>query len=78
LVNDLVFAAARQDRATAATILAAGLELFPWSSSLLTRRADSEAAAGDRAAAIASYRAALQADPFNQLATVQLRKLETQ
>jgi hypothetical protein len=76
-VNDAVITAARQDRATAAALLAAGLELFPWSSALLTRRAEGEAAAGNGAAAIASYRAALEADPFNQVAAVQLRKLQT-
>jgi hypothetical protein len=52
-----------------------GLELFPGNSQLLTRRAEGEAAAGNTAAAIESYRAAVKADPFNQVAGVQLRKL---
>jgi len=75
IVNDLVLAAARQDRALASTVLAAGLELFPKSSALLTRRAELEVASGNKPQAIASYRAAIDADPFNQVAAVQLRKL---
>jgi pimeloyl-ACP methyl ester carboxylesterase len=75
IVNDFVLAAARQDRPLASAVLAAGLELFPKSSVLLTRRAEGEAAAGNKPTAIASYRAAIDADPFNQVASAQLRKL---
>jgi pimeloyl-ACP methyl ester carboxylesterase len=75
-VNDLVIAFARQDRAVAGAFLVAGLELFPGNSQLLTRRAEGEAAAGNTAAAIESYRAAIKADAFNQVAGVQLRRLE--
>ena len=75
IVDDFVLAAARQDRARASAVLVAGLELFPRSSALLTRRAELEAASGNKPQAIASYRAAVDADPFNQVAAVQLRKL---
>jgi pimeloyl-ACP methyl ester carboxylesterase len=75
IVNDFVLAAARQDRALASAVVGAGLELFPKSSALLTRRAELELAAGDKPHAISSYRAAIDADPFNQVAAVQLRKL---
>jgi hypothetical protein len=50
IVNDLVLAAARQDRALASAVLAAGLELFPKSSALLTRRAELEVASGKQTA----------------------------
>ena len=75
-INDVVIAFARQDRAVAGAFLGAGLELFPGHSQLLTRRAEGEAAAGNTAAAIESYRAAIKADSFNQVAAVQLRRLE--
>jgi pimeloyl-ACP methyl ester carboxylesterase len=75
IVNDFVLAAARQDRALASAVLAAGLEVFPRSSALLTRRAEAELAAGNKTQAIESYRVAIDADPFNQVAAVQLRRL---
>ncbi len=75
LVNEIVLSAMRQDRAMAAQVLAVGLELFPWSSPLITRRAEAEVASGNRMAALASYRAAVAADPFNQVAEVQIRRL---
>jgi hypothetical protein len=75
IINDFVLAATRQDRALASAVVGAGLELFPKSSQLLTRRAELEAAAGNKSQAIASYRVAVDADPFNQVAAVQLRKL---
>jgi pimeloyl-ACP methyl ester carboxylesterase len=76
LINDLVIATVRQDRARGASLLAVGLELFPNSSPLLTRRAELEVATGNVPTAIVSYRAALSADPFNQTASVALQRLE--
>jgi hypothetical protein len=75
-VNNLVTALARSDAQAATAILNVGLELFPWSSPLLTRKAQAAAAAGDRTSAIAAYRAAIDEDPFNQVAVVELRKLQ--
>ncbi|MBA2708519.1 MAG: tetratricopeptide repeat protein [Gemmatimonadaceae bacterium] len=56
-------------------ILETGLQLFPNSSALLTRLAEVELAKGDKAAAVAAFRRALTADPFNQYAGLQFKKL---
>ena len=56
-------------------VLQVGLELFPKNSSLLTRLAEVHAARGEKDQAIAAYRRAVEADPFNRAAAVQLQKL---
>ena len=71
------FALQRQDRKPeeAFAVLQTGVELFPRNSFLLTRLAEVHAARGERDQAIAAYRRALEADPFNRVAAVQLQKL---
>ncbi len=75
VVSGVFQALATQAKAAAVAFLEAGLQLFPNSSALLTRLAEVELAKGDKAAAVAAFRRALTADPFNQYAGVQLKKL---
>lgn len=78
VVSGLFQSLVSQDRQVAATLLGVGLELFPTNSFLLTRMAEVEVAKGNNAAAIAAYKRAIAADPFNRAAAVQLGKLEAQ
>jgi pimeloyl-ACP methyl ester carboxylesterase len=67
----------RQDRKPeeALAVLQVGVELFPRNSFLLTRLGEVHAARNETDLAIAAYRRALEADPFNRVAAVQLQKL---
>ncbi|HVF41282.1 MAG TPA: alpha/beta fold hydrolase [Gemmatimonadaceae bacterium] len=75
VVSGLFQALATQARDAAIAVLRAGLELFPANSFLLTRLAEAETVLGNKPAAIDAYRKAVAADPFNQGAAVQLRRL---
>jgi tetratricopeptide (TPR) repeat protein len=59
----------------ALAVLQVGVELFPRNSFLLTRLGEVYAARNERNLAIAAYRRALDADPFNRVAAVQLQRL---
>ncbi len=78
VVSGLVQSLVTQNREAAAAVLGAGLELFPANTFLLSRLAEVEIAKGDKSAAIAAYKRAVAADPFNRAAAVQLAKLESQ
>ena len=77
VVGNAFLALQRGDRKPeeAFAVLQVGLELFPKSSFLLTRLAEVHAARGEKDQAIAAYRRAVEADPFNRAAAVQLQKL---
>jgi tetratricopeptide (TPR) repeat protein len=72
-----LFLALQRERKSdeALAVIRTGVDLFPRSSVLWTRLADAHAARGEKDAAIAAYRRALEADPFNRVAAVQLEKL---
>jgi len=77
VVGNTFLALLRGDRKPeeAFAVLQVGLELFPRNSFLLTRLAEVHAGRGEKEQAMAAYRRALEADPFNRVAAVQLQKL---
>ena len=77
VVGNAFLALQRGDRKPeeAFAVLQVGVELFPANSFLLTRLAEVHAARGEKDQAIAAYRRAVEADPFNRAAAVQLQKL---
>lgn len=75
VVSAVFGALASVDARAAEALLRVGVELFPTSTVLLTRLAEVEAARGDRGAAAAAYRRALEADPYNRPAATALAKL---
>jgi tetratricopeptide (TPR) repeat protein len=77
VVGNTFLALQRGDRKPeeAFAVLQVGLELFPRNGFLLTRLAEVHAGRGENEQAIAAYRRALEADPFNRVAAVQLQKL---
>ena len=77
VVGNAALGLLRNDRKPeeALALLRTGVELFPRSSFLYTRLAEVHASRGENDPAIAAYRRALEVDPFNRLAAVQLQKL---
>ena len=74
--GNLFLALQRERKADEAfAVVRTGVELFPRSSFLWTRLAEVHTARGEKDAAIAAYRKALEVDPFNRAAAVQLEKL---
>jgi pimeloyl-ACP methyl ester carboxylesterase len=77
VVGNAALALFRNDRKPeeALALLRTGVELFPRNSVLFTRLADLHASRGEKELAIAAYQRAVEADPFNRVAAVQLQKL---
>jgi pimeloyl-ACP methyl ester carboxylesterase len=77
VVGNAALGLVRNDRKPeeALALLRTGVELFPRNSFLFTRLAEVHASRGENDLAIAAYRRALEADPFNRVAAVQLQKL---
>jgi pimeloyl-ACP methyl ester carboxylesterase len=75
VVTGAAQALAAANRSAAAAIIRAGAELFPENSGILLRLAEAEAADGRADLALVALRRAVAADPFNQQAAAQLRRL---